>query len=501
MTANRFPFPEPKSPDYLKTPTSVNELLPAAMKALERTTGRGGLGLAKPGDKVLIITPCSLIQDGLVVEAVLQAFKEKGIPAEAVTEPEVGVGLPPDKLEKLSAVDGWKEIFWREANTAMLPPEIQVQRPKSLVTQKARKPLNDFLQKHKEYTAVFVGQGGRNHWRHALAEEERDRLKTNWIYHTTDDLLSRWSDFPSDVWHLVEKKTVELIPRTEEVRVTDPQGTEVWWSVTEEEGKYWGKVALMTGHLFMFPMAVRGTLCEFDHLRGKEKEVFQFPKAQGVISGTGNHFGYYPHMRGYLEDGVIVRLEGGGLFGELLRLILAKTKNVQYPIYPKPGYNYLVGVALGTNPKFFRNRFGLFETYRWFSNNGERNRAGVIHWDMGLHFTNPEILKFAQEHHLPTQHGWHFHTYFNTYTVKLRDTGEWIKIIDKGRITALDDPEVRNLASRYGDPDELLIDDWVPAIPGINYPGDYMRDYGTDPASWIRKELEGKLPETIGVPK
>ncbi len=28
---------------------------------------------------------------------------------------------------------------------------------------------------------------------------------------------------------------------------------------------------------------------------------------------------------------------------------------------------------------------------------------------------------------------------------------------------------------------------WVPAIPGINYPGDYQRDFGSDPLTWLRK--------------
>ncbi len=83
----------------------------------------------------------------------------------------------------------------------------------------------------------------------------------------------------------------------------------------------------------------------------------------------------------------------------------------------------------------------------------------------------------------------------------MRDTGEWIKIIDRGRITILDDPEVRKVAAKYGDRDELLKEEWFPAIPGINYPGDYMRDYGQDPASWVKKEIEGQLPATIGVPK
>jgi hypothetical protein len=106
----------------------------------------------------------------------------------------------------------------------------------------------------------------------------------------------------------------------------------------------------------------------------------------------------------------------------------------------------------------------LFETYKWFSNSGERNRSGVINFDMGLHFTNPEIVNFSRKRNLPTQHGWHIHTYFNTYRVKLRKTGEWITLIDRGRLTALDHVEVRDLASRHGDPNALLSEDWVPAF-------------------------------------
>ncbi len=80
MTTNRFPFPEPRCPEYLKTPKSANDLLPTARKALERTTGRGALGLAKPGDQVLIVTPTPPAQNLMVVEAVLEAFREKNIP-------------------------------------------------------------------------------------------------------------------------------------------------------------------------------------------------------------------------------------------------------------------------------------------------------------------------------------------------------------------------------------------------------------------------------------
>ena len=42
----------------------------------------------------------------------------------------------------------------------------------------------------------------------------------------------------------------------------------------------------------------------------------------------------------------------------------------------------------------------------------------------------------------------------------------WLTLIDKGEVTPLKSPEIRALASRYGNPDEVLSDDWAPYIPG-----------------------------------
>lgn len=65
--------------------------------------------------------------------------------------------------------------------------------------------------------------------------------------------------------------------------------------------------------------------------------------------------------------------------------------------------------------------------------------------------------------------------------------GVWVLsryVIENGRLTALDHPEVRELAAKYGDPDEILREDWVPQIPGITCPGSYP-EYARDPAAWI----------------
>ena len=34
---------------------------------------------------------------------------------------------------------------------------------------------------------------------------------------------------------------------------------------------------------------------------------------------------------------------------------------------------------------------------------------------------------------------------------------------------------------------------WIPALPGINYPGDYQQDYAHDPVAWIKREQTGEF--------
>ena len=76
----------------------------------------------------------------------------------------------------------------------------------------------------------------------------------------------------------------------------------------------------------------------------------------------------------------------------------------------------------------------------------------------------------------PTITGGIFITHLPTYRVKVRGTkSSWLTLIDKGEVTALKSPEIRALASRYGNPDEVLSDDWAPYIPGINAPGKFQR--------------------------
>jgi hypothetical protein len=112
---------------------------------------------------------------------------------------------------------------------------------------------------------------------------------------------------------------------------------------------------------------------------------------------------------------------------------------------------------------------------------------------MGSRKHGDEYGKYAKEHDLPMGHI-HVHNYFATFEVKVQGAEYWYKIVDKGWFTCMDDPEIRAIAVKYGDPDELLSYDWVPPLPGINCEGDYFKDYAPDPLGYLKKRMKENKP-------
>jgi hypothetical protein len=136
-------------------------------------------------------------------------------------------------------------------------------------------------------------------------------------------------------------------------------------------------------------------------------------------------------------------------------------------------------VAIGGHPKV--RRPGAIE---WWSSGGfewERRRSGVIHLGFGTFWRGPDEA-WAAERGLAYGH-LHVHLLFPTFEVITTD-GEVLTLVRDGRLVALDDPAVRRVAERYGDPDALLAEDWIPSIPGISAPGSY-EEFACDPAGYI----------------
>jgi hypothetical protein len=211
-------------------------------------------------------------------------------------------------------------------------------------------------------------------------------------------------------------------------------------------------------------------------------------KMNGTLAVTASHNGFFPRMVETWEDGYLTKAEGGGIYGELLRTLMKMPgiNEKTWPHYDHPGYLWQYETALGTNPKVIR------PDSRKYTIAPERERDGIMHWGLGAQVWHdpgnpgggptPSAIQFEKENKLPAlYHTFHVHTYFNTMRVRLRGANDkWVTLVSKGRSTSLDSTEVRALASRYGNPNEVLATEWIADIPGISAPGSYQ-EYARDP--------------------
>lgn len=487
-------YPEPRFPKYLRTVTTVEPLMPSARLAVRQIAGRTPLGLVRAGEHLLIVVPDE--QDALVLKAIRAALEERRVKVTTFKSHEMkGLTAEQERANRAafkpyltSGAEGWKELsagrlsrFLPEQVLKELSPPPPPHAPKTTDLQ----GTVTYVAAHPDIDRVIFGGGGRARQQRAFGSNAAKFLG-NWTYVKQTDLLSKIPEFPGDVWKMAEEKVLDALPFIESVRMTDPEGTDVSWSVTEEEAEKHAKAALLQGHLFMYPLqGSRGILeAAFD------SQVF--PDSQGVLAGCSNHTAYFPCVKTYIEHGQISRIEGGGKMGDLARLLLnnPELKTAKFPDAPRPGYWYWFEAALGTNPKYFRPINALMEGGQGGINTFERNRSGIFHFGMGFESLDKQARAYCDARNLPCDHAWHIHNYFITYAAKLRDEKQTVNIVDRGRLTTLDNAEVRALASRYGDPDLILREEWVPGMPGINEPGNYERDYAPDPWKWIKKSGE-----------
>lgn len=491
-------YPAPRFPKYLRTVTTVDPLMPSARLAVRQIGGRTPMGLIKSGEHLAIVVPAE--QEPLTLEAIKRALEERKIKVtllpsyemSGLNEAQGKANMDVRRKALIYGADGWKEIgagLLQKGLLRFLPADVR----KAIAPPTVPYPekVDDlagtaaWVAKHPEIDRVLYGAGGRS-WQQRAFGPNAGKFLGNWSFVKQTDLLSKVPEFPGDVWKTIEEKILDSLPFIESVHMSDPEGTDVRWTVTQDEAERWAKAALLQGHLFLYPLqGSRGILkAEFD------SQVF--PDSNGTLAGCSNHTAYFPCVKARIEHGQIARLEGGGRMGDLARLLLdaPELKNAKYPDAPRPGYWYWFEAALGTNPKYFRPIQELMKGGQGAINLFERNRSGVFHFGMGFETLDVEARKYCEANNLPCDHAWHIHNYFITYAAKLRDEDQTINIIDKGHLTTLDNAEVRALASRYGDPDLLLREEWIPGIPGINEPGDYQKDYAPDPWKYIKNQGE-----------
>jgi hypothetical protein len=360
--------------------------------------------------------------------------------------------------------------------------------------------IKDFLTQHPDVRGVFWGKGGSTGLRRQLYPMQ-DKFLGTFIQDNVSDLQSQMSTYPGDVWQLAEEQLLEPLVYVDRVEITDPEGTNLHADISEEMAQRWAAGAYQRGHLYMFPNQATGrfgySFVNYPAFQAKWLPREPIARIEGVLAGTQGHGGFFPRWEIFFKDGFISDVKGGGAQGAALKEFLKYPglNDVVFPYHNQPGFWYLYEIAFGSHPKSFRHPGVMAETG---NTSPERVRSGVIHWGLGIRlWHDPDApteskkwREFTEEHNFPFDHGWHTQTYFTTYKVRLRNANKWVDILNKGHMTSLDNPEVRALASRYGDPNYLLTEDWIPEVPGINAPGDYMKDYAPNPGDYAFKVME-----------
>lgn len=293
---------------------------------------------------------------------------------------------------------------------------------------------------------------------------------------------------PMELLDFLDQRTWERLANARRVRIQDPEGTDL--TFTNHAEYYDDKREFFNPDLIRewFPQNqayAKRPLA--GHIWGKPWVFLDsnFEDGEGVIAGTMNHIGPHPAIRMSVKGSKITEISGGGEYGDALRELAERTKDMQFPGLPGKGLLYWWEASIGTNPKIHRPRQDFMQG--WCCGLYERMRSGVVHIGFGT-IISSELERQAIRAGLPAGH-FHVHLYYPTMTLEMQD-GSTELLIDQGRLCALDAPEAREIAAKYGDPDDLLTEDWVPAIPGLNMDGDYWRDYAHDPMDWTMTELK-----------
>lgn len=404
----------------------------------------------KPGEKVLLVEKST--DDPAVTAALTQAMGEIGARVDVFH-----VDVPDRPLEYLDEFRGLMH------NVPGIERDLSFD-----LWQKKFKWIEKIAQE-QAYQLLIQGEGGPLPLLDGVRYEGAP-----WYHRATFPAAG----FPWEVWDAVN--TAAWAPiwakgRGAKVRVTDPEGTDLSFTLRPEhwEEAHYQKTnsrwrfreQYYLGHLYGYPTP------PYD----------PWPDVNGVVAGTLNHYGKpFPHCKVYLEGGKVTRVEGGGEYGEKWREVLHDTRDIQYPENPGPGLFWLWEVAIGTHPKMVRPPYAF--TLAGHAAMFERLSSGYIHIGLGTANGNPSE-HWAEEQGLPWGH-LHIHLQLPTYVMTTAE-GEEVTVIDRGNLTALGDQKVIDVASKFGNPEDLLRKAWVPPVPGVTAEGDYWRDYAENPHEWL----------------
>lgn len=531
-------YMEPRYPSYLKPARSIADLMPGARAVVRNKAAvqSAGMGLVQEGGTIVLVT--SATAEDRAVEAIRQALTERKIKSVVLHDYELGGVSRKDALDLIKATrsaetgengreaagfaanfpDPEKVKAWLKGRNPNLyaklfPPGTELSDHLKEVREKLRgqnvgKAISAYVDKHPEVNGVFWGKGGFSYLRRYVYPNAA-KLMGLFLWDNQYDIMNEMSSFPSDVWQMLETQTMDPLAYVDKIHLTDPEGTDLEADLTEEQAKRWEQGAFFRGHMYMGPNQAyaRYGFSAVDYPAYHKEWLSPNPVvlANGVVATTNSDGGFYPRMEVHYKNGYVAEVKGGGVYGDGFREFLhyPGINELTRPFLKHPGYFYAYEWAFGTNPKAFRRPDVFAEGG---SIGPERMRSGIVHLAVGVFVKDgpdgmgassppEEWIQFAREHNLPIDHSFHVRVQFLTYQVRLRNANRWVSLIEKGHLSSLDNPEVRALASRYGDPDRILSEDWVPGVPGINAPGRY-EDYAQNPYKYAKAEMDQVLAGT-----
>ena len=406
-----------------------------------RRTAAGfiGYGATKPGDRVLIGVDTQT--DPAITEAVAIALRELGARVDVV----------------VAETDADREFDDADEIRVAMRRQPWVENPRRW----EGTPWIEDLARTNGYDLLIHGKGG------AIPKVSHRYEGFPWVVQDHFDAASNL--FPRALHRLINERTWSRITdhAGSRMRLTDPEGTNLTLTILEaplrDTTRHDYGMSPKWGHLMAHPPT----------------PIEPNDDSTGVIAGTINHFSRpFPRIEVDIEHARMTGIRGGGAYGDAWRELEQESKDTQYPSFPAPGLFWLWELAIGTNPKISRP-----SNIECLSSGGfewERRRAGYIHCGLGTRWRSSEEVWAGERRIL---YG-HLHVHLLAPTLVVEAPGGDVTVIERGRLSCYDDPEVRDLAAQFGDPDALLHDDWVPDIPGITVPGDYEA-YARNPVSWV----------------
>ncbi len=402
--------PAPRFPDIPEV-QSIEDLLPGVRTVLKRYD----MEEIKSGSSVLIVTDRSL--DPRLAEA----FQKYAVQAGANVDVVVLNGFPEER-DPMQLWERWGQNWW----------------PQWLW--KATVQYDDLI----NLTYLIVGstyQEGQAIRSWFDAQGVRAALNAR---PSVEILAYRpFTQFPEELMAALNRKVIDTIPRGRvQVHLTTPDGTDLWL-----DNDYTGVLKqLLEGGVPSYSMQVSALPNQFKNARGK------------LVTSTLNVGVLQEPVTLWIENSKVQRVEGGKGLASYLTRTFERLDSVEFGADGRPGLRWLDEITFTTHPKQFGLKkegdsfSGLFDNWK-----GAHYRSGAIHISLGA--SGP-----APTHGINKRYRFVFELYFPTLVVGGR------KLIDNGHLLVLVDGEVRDVAARFGSPEEWLTEAWIPAVPGINVP-------------------------------